>query len=90
MAQERLRTRQHYNRRGFRPGILGRCLDAAHGRELDRQAAIHGVVRKAARLFGWRMPWGEADEALRKRVFLAYYWEGQPDDRVGPHGFGDP
>lgn len=75
MSEQRRLGRAHYNRHGYRPGIFGRCLDSAHGRELDRQAAIHGVVRRCARLFGRRMPWGEADETLRKRVFLAY-WEG--------------
>lgn len=66
---------RYYNRHGYRPGILGRGLDATRGRELDRQAAIHGIVRRRALVLGWRMPWGEADETLRKRTFLAY-WEG--------------
>jgi hypothetical protein len=67
------------NRRGLRPGMFGNSIDAASGKELDRQAAIFSVKRERASLFGLRMPWGQSDEALRSRIYLDYQSRGTPN-----------
>ena len=74
----RERDTHWFNRRGLRPGIFGMSIDVATGKELDRQAAIFGVFRERARLFGFTMPWGQLDETLRKRVFLTYQGSAAP------------
>jgi hypothetical protein len=66
------------NYRHERPGIFGQCIDSATGKELDRQAAVFQAERERATLFGWRMPWGQSDEALRRRVFLVYQIKDAP------------
>lgn len=74
----RERDADRCNHRGMQPGIYGNCIDSATGKELDRQAWVFGVRRNGARLFGWLLPWRQSDEALRKRVFLAYRRKAAP------------
>lgn len=74
----RERDAHRYNHRWQRGGIYGNSIDAAEGKELDRQAWVFGVRRNGARLFGWLLPWPQRDETLRKRVYLAYQSKEAP------------
>ncbi len=58
---------------GTRPGIYGMCIDGGHGRELDRIGGLDfiNVKREPARLFSWRLPWGQRDETYRERIWQA-------------------
>lgn len=63
------------NRRGARPGIIGMMLDVATGSALDRAASLYGMRREPAVWLGFKLPWGQRDETLRSRIWLAFQEE---------------
>lgn len=52
-------------------GLYARYIQESRGKELDRVAAVFGVTREPAIVFGRRMPWGQLDSTLRGRAWIA-------------------
>lgn len=72
----------YFNRRGWRPGLVGIVIDGADGVELDRMAAVFSMQRERAEWQGFKLPWGQSDEKLRSRIWLKFQDESHARRRI--------